>query len=171
MLISPEYSEQLRLANVQTFDQALPVILAYEKTLKNSSAFARSGQPTDATPIPSVNAIQAPGMMNSDVTEIIRRNKEELDSIRNRFALFENLLHEISSVVKKKPNNYQSKQSSKWCSFHKSNSHSDAECRRQKNDSNPSNGSSNSNPNGSNRPNGYSGNGRNNGSNGNNSKN
>ena len=168
MLLSPEYSEQLRLANVQTFDQALPIILAYEKTLKNSSAFARSGHATESS---SVNAIYSSNSSPNDVTEIVRRNREELDSLRDRFATFESLIRDLSKVVKKKNNNTSYNKPDKWCSFHKTNGHSDAECRRQKSDSNQSNGANKYNFNGRNRFNGSSGNGRSDGSSSNQSKN
>jgi hypothetical protein len=157
LLISPEYSEQLRLANVQQFDQALPVLLAYEKTLKNSSALTRVNQPI-AT---SVNAIQNSYNSPNDVSEIIRKNRQDLEALRDRFETFESLIHELKKVVKKNNNYSKPQQTGQWCNYHKSSSHSDADCRKQQENSNQSKGSRNHGSNGRNRPNGWSKNGRN----------
>jgi hypothetical protein len=171
MLILPEYSEQLRLANVQEFDQALPIMLAYEKTLKNSSALSRPVnqhviQPVNASTT-SINAYQP----SNDAADLAKRNRDEISSLREKLSSFENLIQDLSKYVKKK-NNYQgSRHSQKWCNFHKTSSHSDSECKRQKNNSNSSTGSRYQGSNGRSRYNGSSGDGRNESSSNNNTKN
>lgn len=102
LLIAPEYSEQLRLANVQQFDQALPVLLAYEKTLKNSSALSR---PVNQHVNTSVNAIQTFNNNHSnDVPDFVRKNREELENLRDRFDNVETLIRELNKLVRKNNN-------------------------------------------------------------------
>jgi hypothetical protein len=137
LLITPEYSEQLRLANVQQFDHALPVLLDYERTLKNASALSRTvNQPTHVTS--TINAIQSNNRSYGSFNgyDNNRKAREELDSLRDEF---QDLIQELKKVVKL--NNNQKPQQPPRCKLHPTSNHSDAECRKQNNNSNQSKGS------------------------------